>query len=192
MERKPPGQQHDLQWHHRHRAPGHLAEQRELRAGEDIRPFRPARRQDRLPRAAHVRRVRIVPDRLQREIRLDAGRDVERAIMEQRPAAMRALDAAQINADLRLQRRIDPVEEMFQQHVFRRNRRVRFQFKHPVPVALPPPCQGVGGGGDGVVQGTRGQGGRVQSTRVRRRRCVRRHRRSLSSCRAASSLAGGG
>ena len=72
---------------------GTCAEQRQLRAGEDVGPFGAAGRQDGLARAAHVRRVGVVADRLQREIRLDAGGEVERAVVEQRPAAMRALDA---------------------------------------------------------------------------------------------------
>ena len=141
MEREPQRQVHDLQRHHRHRAPRHLAEQRELRAGEHVGPLRPARRQDRLSRPRHVRRVRIVADRLQREIRLHAGRQVERPVMEQRPAAVRALDRPQIDADLRLQRRIDAVEEMLQQHVFRRDRRIRLQLEQPVPVRMLPPRQ---------------------------------------------------
>ena len=49
---------------------------------------------------AHVLRVRRIADHFQREIRFHAGADVELAVMEKRPAAMRALDAAQIGADL--------------------------------------------------------------------------------------------
>ena len=60
-----------------------------LRAREHIRSLRAAGRQNCLARAAHVRRVRIVADRLQREIRFDTRGNLERAIVKQRPAAMR-------------------------------------------------------------------------------------------------------
>ena len=56
------------------------------------------RAQDRLARAPHVRRVDGVADHLEREIGLHARAHVEGAVVEQRPAAMRALDAAQIDA----------------------------------------------------------------------------------------------
>ena len=42
----------------------------------------------------HMRRVHRIADRLQCEIRLDADGKVRRAIMEQWPAALAALDAA--------------------------------------------------------------------------------------------------
>ena len=41
-----------------------------------------------------------------REIGLDAGAHVEGAVVEQRPAAVRALDAAEIGGDLRLERQV--------------------------------------------------------------------------------------
>ena len=49
-------------------------------------------------RARMCRRVDVVADHLEREIGLHARAHVEIAVMEQRPAAMRALDAAQIDA----------------------------------------------------------------------------------------------
>ena len=57
VEREPARQQHDLDRHHRHGAPGHLAEQRQQDAGEDVAARRAAARQDRLAGARHVRRV---------------------------------------------------------------------------------------------------------------------------------------
>ena len=66
---------------------------------------RAAVRQDRLAGADHVRRVDVVADHLQREIGLHRRRDVEGAAVIQRPAAVRALDAAQVEADLALQLR---------------------------------------------------------------------------------------
>src|SRR5882762_9259340 len=55
--------------------------------------------------------------------------------MEQRPAAMLALDAAKIGADLALQFRIVRLAEILaQQDVLGRDRRVRLEFEDPVPV----------------------------------------------------------
>ena len=48
---------------------------------------------------------------------------------------------AQIDADLRFQRRIDAVEEMLQQHVFGRDGGVGLQLEHPVPVRVLLPRQ---------------------------------------------------
>ena len=59
-----------------------------------------AARQDRLARPRHVRRVDRIADHLEREIGLHAGAHVEGAVVEQRPAAVLALDAAQIDGDL--------------------------------------------------------------------------------------------
>ena len=50
-----------------------------------------AARADRLARPHHVRRIDGIADHLQREIGLHAGAHVERAVLHQRPAAMRAL-----------------------------------------------------------------------------------------------------
>ena len=78
MEREPARQEHDLDRHHRHAAPGDLAVERQQDAGEDVALRGAAARQDRLAGAAHVRRVGRVADHLQREIGLDAGAHVER------------------------------------------------------------------------------------------------------------------
>ena len=73
MERKPARQQHDLDRHGRNAAPGNGAVERQQEAGEDVAPGRAAMGEDRFARAAHVRRVGIVADHLEREIGLDAG-----------------------------------------------------------------------------------------------------------------------
>ena len=151
MEREPARQQHDLHRHHRHAAPRHLAEQRQLRPGEDIAAFGPAGAQNRLAGSPHMRGLRVVADDLQREIRLHAGRQIERAIMEQRPTAMRGLGGAQIVADLALQIGVDPVQKMLEQHVFGRDGRVRLKLEHPVPVGALMPPQRRAGAVDGVI-----------------------------------------
>ena len=91
VKRRPAGQQHDLDRHHRNRAPRHLAEQGEGNPGEDVAPPRTAAGQDRRPRARHVRRLDRVAGRLQREIGLDRAADVERTAVIERPAAVLAL-----------------------------------------------------------------------------------------------------
>ena len=103
MEGKPARQQHDLDRHGRHAAPGHCAVEREQEAREDVALRRAAVRQDRLARAAHVRRVKIVADHLEREIGLHARAHVEGAGVNERPAAVLALNAAQIDGDQALE-----------------------------------------------------------------------------------------
>ena len=82
MERKPARQQHDLDRHGRNAAPGDGAVERQKEAGEDIAPRRAAMGEDGFARAAHMRRVGIVADHLEGEIGLDAGADIERAVVE--------------------------------------------------------------------------------------------------------------
>ena len=122
VERKPFRQQHDLDRHHRHGAPRHEAEQRQQDAREHVGALGAAARAG-SPRArgACDRRVDGVADHLQREIGLHRRADVESAVVEQRPAAVRALDAAQIDGDLGFERRIDRLAEIMpQQHIFGR------------------------------------------------------------------------
>ena len=94
MDRKPVWQQHYLDRHHGNRPPAHDAEQRQQYPCEDVALRRAAVFADRLARSAHVRRLRVVANHLQREIRLDAGAHIEVAAVEQRPAIVRGLDAA--------------------------------------------------------------------------------------------------
>ena len=94
--------------------------------------------QDRGAGARHMRRLRRVADRLQREIRLDRGGEIERAAMEQRPAAMRALDRTQIARQRLLQPVIDLVEIVLQQNIFGRDGGIRLELEHPMPVRTLP------------------------------------------------------
>ena len=95
----------------------------------------PPRAQQRLARAAHVVGVDRIADHLQREIGLHRRADVEIAVAEQRPAAVRALDAAQIDRDLGFERGIDRLAEIMpQQHIFGRNGGVGFELEHPMAV----------------------------------------------------------
>ncbi len=86
-------------------------------------------------RPAHVRSFRVIADHLQGEIGLDTGAHVEGAVVKQWPAAMGALDAAQIGADQPLQLQIWALATiMAQQHVFGRDGRVGLEFETPMPV----------------------------------------------------------
>ncbi len=156
MEREPARQQRDLNRHHRHRAPRQLAEERELDAGKDIAPRGAALRQDRRARPRHVRRIGRVARRLQREIGLDARREIERAAMKERPAAMRALDGAEILRERRLGRRVDLAEIMPEQDVLGRDRRVGLEREGPFAVALLEGHEGIGRARHRPVEGARG------------------------------------
>ena len=114
---------------------------------------RAAVRQQRLAGADHVRRVDVVADHLQREIGLHRRADVEGAAVEQRPAAVLALDAAQVDADLALQLQVVRLAEIVaQQHVFGRDGGVGLQLEHPVAVR---PAGGAAGRRVARVDGAR-------------------------------------
>ncbi len=70
---------------------------------------------------------------------------------------MLALDLPQIDADPALQRRIDAVEEMLEQHIFGRDRGVRLQLEQPVPIGILPAREGIARAVDRVGQGRIGQ-----------------------------------
>ena len=144
---------------------------------------RAAARQDRRPRARHVRRVDRVAGGLQREIRLDRAAEIERAAVEQRPAAVLTLAGAQKGGDALLELGFDAAEIVLQQDVFGRDRRVGFEFEEPMPVTLLPRQQRFGGQADRFVE----QPGAALCVRRRsapRARPLRwRGRSSKSSCR---------
>ena len=64
---------------------------------------------------------------------------------------MRALDAAEVEADPLFEGRVDTVEEMLEQHVFRRDRGVGLELEHPVSVGLLAAGQRCRGRGDGSI-----------------------------------------
>ena len=76
----------------------------------------------------------VVTDGFEREIGLDAGGDIECPVMEQRPAAVPALNAPQVDPYLRLQVLVDAREEMLQQNVLRRDRRIGLEFEYEMAV----------------------------------------------------------
>ena len=100
-----------------------------------------------------MRRLRIVPDHLQRKIGFDARAQIEIAAMEQRPAAVGALDAAQISSDQPFQFQIRALApKVAQQHVFRRNGRVSFELEAPMSLGLLARREGFGRGTDVVFE----------------------------------------
>ena len=135
MEGKPFRQQHDLDRHHRYRPPRNETEQRQHDAGEHVGALRAATGAHRLARAAHVLRVDGIADHLEGEIGLDRRAHVEIAVLEQRPAAVSALDAAQIDRDLRFERRVDRLAEIVpQQHILGRNGGIGLELEHPMAI----------------------------------------------------------
>ena len=84
-----------------------------------------------------MRRLRIVTDHFERKVSLDAGAQIERAVVKQWPAAVSALDATQIGSNQALQLQIRALAaKVAQQHVFRRNGRVSFELEAPMSVRL--------------------------------------------------------
>ena len=96
-----------------------------------------ATRPDRLARTHHVRRVDRIADHLQREIGFDAGAHVEIAVVYQRPAAVGALNPAQVIRDLGFQYGVDRLAEvMTKQHILGGNGGIGLQFEDPMPIRL--------------------------------------------------------
>ncbi len=129
------------------------AVERQQRAGEDVGAGGAAAGADRLAGAAHVVGVDRIADHLEREIGLHAGAHVEGAFVEQRPAAVLALNAAQVHRDLAFDLGVDRLAaEVAHQHVFGRNGRVGFQLEDPMPVRLLAIEQRAGGPINAVLQ----------------------------------------
>jgi hypothetical protein len=74
--------------------PRHLAKQRQQDAGKDVAAARPASSEDRSAGARHMRRVNRITSRLQCEVRFDRTAEIERAAVEQWPAAVLTLARA--------------------------------------------------------------------------------------------------
>ena len=137
MEGKPARQKHDLDRHGRDAAPRNGAVERQQEAGEDVALRRAAMGQDRFARMGHMRRIGIVADHLEREVGLDAGAHVEGPSVNERPAAMVALNAPKIDGDQSLEFEIGLfAAKMPQQHIFGRDRRIGLEFETPMAVLV--------------------------------------------------------
>src|SRR5438093_29597 len=106
MNREPSWQKNQLNRDGGYVLPGELAELRQQDARKDIGAQETSTRQDRRARPHHVWFIGAVADHPQAEIGLHRRADVESTAVEQRPAAMLTLDAAQKDADLAFQFRI--------------------------------------------------------------------------------------
>ena len=160
MHRKPARREDQFGRDRRHAIPWARSKQRQLNTREHIGPLGAARRQDRRAGAGHMGRRHIIADHLQREIGLDARRNVKAAAMIQRPAVMAVgLDAAQIAADPGLQHQIIRLAQKgAQQDIFRRNGRVRLQLIDPVAICALLTDQRGGGAGDAGLDHVAGGG----------------------------------
>ena len=100
-----------------------------------------------------MRRIDAVAGHLQREIGLHAGAHVERAVVEKRPAAMRALDAAQIVTKFCFELEIRSLaKKMDEQDIFGGNRAIRLELEHEVTIG-PLGCeQRIGGARDAALE----------------------------------------
>ena len=86
----------------------------------------------------HVPRIRGIADHLQRKIGFHAGAHLEIAVVHQGPAAVGALNPAQIICDLGFQHGVDGLAEIVaKQHIFGGNGGIGFQLEHPVSIRLP-------------------------------------------------------
>jgi hypothetical protein len=154
VERRPHRQQHDFDRQYRYAAPGQHAEHRQHETREDVAVDGAAARANRLPRPRHVLIIGGISDHLQREIGLHAGAHVESAVMHQRPAAMGALNPAQVVGDLALKLSIDGLAEvMAKQHILRGDGAIGLQFEHQMSVRLPVAEQTLRRRGDARLQG---------------------------------------
>ncbi len=134
VDREPARCMHQFDRHHRHGAPRHDAEERERGAGEDVDPGRAAMRQDRLPRPDHVRGVDRVARDLEGEIGLHAGRDVEVALGQHRPAPVRLLEPPEIVAGPSFHLGIRLPEEVFDHDVFGGDRGIRLEIEREMAI----------------------------------------------------------
>src|SRR5262249_25467136 len=123
--------------HDRNCAPRNEPEQREQDAREYIAARGPSACAYRLARAAHVRRIDWIAGHFQGEVGLDRCAHVEGAVAKKRPATVLALNAAQIDRNLRLERYVDRLAEIVaQENVFCRDGGIGFQLEYPVPIGL--------------------------------------------------------
>src|SRR5690606_17760591 len=94
-------------------------------------------------------------------------RHVEGAIVIERPSAMRALNTAQIDADLALQLQILRLTaEMAHEYIFGRNGRIRFELETEMSVIPAVRQQSAGCGGNALVQFVEWNAGQISQRRL--------------------------
>ena len=83
-----------------------------------------------------MRRVRVISHHLQSEVGFDARRDIEITLVEQWPAAVIALNAAQVSGQLGFDLGPALAQILQKQDVFRGDRRIGFEGEDEMPVRL--------------------------------------------------------
>ena len=133
IEEEPAGKKNDLHRYRRDGAPGHLPEQRQGDAGENVDPGRPPQAENEQAGPDHMRRIGRIAGQLESEIGLDRSAEIGEAPLVERPAAVGQLPAAQVTgqplAQVGGQR---AAQEALQQDVFRRDGGIRLQVEDPV------------------------------------------------------------
>ncbi len=134
---RPARKQHDFDRHDRDRPPRNLAEQCKQDACEYVAAPRAATASGSPPRARSICGASTgSPAAFKREIGLDRSAEIESAPVEQRPAAVRALDGTNIPGDPRLEFRLDAAEIVLEQDELRRDRHVGLQLEDPMSVGV--------------------------------------------------------
>ena len=144
--REPVGHHHDFDGHDGAGFPRRLAEQAQGVACKYVRALCAACCEYKLTCISHMRRVNIFACEFQRIIAFNGGRYIHVAFVKQRPAPIRVLDAAQINANLLLKLRVYFVHIMHEHDIFGRDSRVGFQFKQPMAIIILALCEAVSRG----------------------------------------------
>src|SRR4051812_28095645 len=115
--------------------PAPLSEQRKPDPGEGARAGDAAAAANEFPRSNEVRRVGAVAGELEREVALDAGREIARGAVIHRPRPVGPLVVADVLRDSSPDLLVAGAEEMGEQQVLRVHGGVRFQLRPPVPVS---------------------------------------------------------
>src|SRR5216684_2451776 len=133
-ERSPRGQEHQLRGHDGQIVPAPLTEEGEPDAREGPGRGDAAAPADEVPRPGQLRRVRGVARELEREVTLDAGREIARRSVVHRPAAVRTLVVADVLRHAAPALLVAGAEEPGQEQVLGVHRGVRFQLRPPEPL----------------------------------------------------------
>ena len=137
VKRRPLRHEHGFDTHHRHSAPRHLFEQCQSNARKYVCPGGAAVGKNRIARTAHMRRVRIITDQLQRVVSLDRCTDIEITVMVKRPATVLGfLNSPQIDGKLALNLVVRLAKVVIEHNIFGGDRRICLKFERPMAVTL--------------------------------------------------------
>ncbi len=134
VEVEPPRQKQHLGRHGGTLLPTVLPEDGQVDLGVGVGGLDTAEIQDHPARLGHVRRVRVIPEKLQNEVRLDGCAHLRRAAVVDRPTSIRQLQASDAARHLLHALLLRPSQELEQQDVLRLEHAVRLELAPPVPV----------------------------------------------------------